>query len=76
MVVGSFACKQAVLVSPWCDEAANYEAPRYGGVMLSVGDVVPEFELLDQHGHAVAFSELIDGGYTVLFFYIKAKTPG
>ncbi len=44
--------------------------------MLSAGDAVEEFELLDQHGESVSLSRLLADGPAVLYFYIKAKTPG
>lgn len=43
---------------------------------MKVGDSVPEFELLDQHGTKVKLSELLDSGPAVFYFYIKAMTPG
>lgn len=47
----------------------------YVGAM-NVGDKVPEFELPDQQGTAVSLSSLLANGRLVLYFYIKAKTPG
>ena len=44
--------------------------------MLDIGDVVEEFDALDQSGASVSLGELLSGGPLVLFFYIKAKTPG
>lgn len=44
--------------------------------MLNVGDVVPEFELADQHGQMRPLSELLADGPVVLFFYPKAMTTG
>lgn len=44
--------------------------------MLAVGDPVAEFDLLDQHGESVSLSDLLANGPAVLYFYIKAKTPG
>lgn len=44
--------------------------------MLSVGDEVPEFELLDQHGTTVKLTTLLADGPVVLFFYPKAMTTG
>ena len=44
--------------------------------MLKVGDVVEEFEALDHTGATVRLSELLQSGPLVLYFYIKAKTPG
>jgi peroxiredoxin len=44
--------------------------------MLSVGQVVDDFEAVDHNGQRVTLGELIATGPLVLFFYIKAKTPG
>ena len=45
-------------------------------VALEEGDLVHDFELLDQNGTAVALSDLVESGPVVLFFYPKAMTPG
>jgi thioredoxin-dependent peroxiredoxin len=42
---------------------------------LAVGDKVPAFELPDQTGRSVKFSELLGKGPIVLFFYPKDETP-
>ncbi len=44
--------------------------------MLAVGDSVEEFELQDQNGNLVTLTQLLETGPAVLYFYIKAKTPG
>jgi len=44
--------------------------------MLAVGDTVDDFEATDQEGQPVRLSELLAEGPVVLYFYIKAKTPG
>ena len=44
--------------------------------MLKVGDEVEDFEALDHTGQRVTLGELIADGPLVLFFYIKARTPG
>lgn len=44
--------------------------------MLKVGDTVDEFEAIDQHGATVSLSGMLESGPLVLYFYIKAKTPG
>ena len=44
--------------------------------MLQVGDDVQEFEALDQSGSKVSLNQLLETGPVVLYFYIKAKTPG
>jgi peroxiredoxin Q/BCP len=40
------------------------------------GDIVEDFELLDQHGSSVRLSSLVAESPIVLFFYPKAMTPG
>lgn len=44
--------------------------------MLGVGEVVDDFEAVDHTGLRVSLNELIQDGPLVLFFYIKAMTPG
>jgi len=44
--------------------------------MLAVGAVVEEFELLNQHHQPIKLTDLVGDGSAVLFFYVKAKTPG
>lgn len=44
--------------------------------MLSVGDVVEDFDALDHLGDQVSLSQLLETGPLVIYFYIKAKTPG
>jgi len=43
---------------------------------MNEGDIVDDFELLDQNGHATSLSTLVEAGPLVLFFYPKAMTPG
>ncbi len=43
---------------------------------MQVGDTVENFEALDQDGETVTLEQLLEGGPVVLYFYIKAKTPG
>jgi len=40
------------------------------------GDLVEDFELVDQQGAAVRLTDLVEVGPLVLFFYPKAMTPG
>lgn len=40
------------------------------------GDIVEDFEALDQHGNSVKLSELVADGPVVLFFYPKALSVG
>lgn len=51
------------------------ELPRSEGSVLTVGDVVPEFEALDQDGELVKSSSLAGAPY-VIYFYPKDDTPG
>ena len=44
--------------------------------MLKTGDLVKDFEALDQNGQSVRLSQLVEHGPMVLFFYPKAMTPG
>lgn len=43
---------------------------------MDEGDIVDDFELLDQHGEAHTLTSLVAEGPIVLFFYPKAMTPG
>ncbi len=43
--------------------------------MLKVGDMAPDFEVLDHRGRTVRLSDL-RGKKVVLWFYPKADTPG
>ncbi len=43
---------------------------------MKVGDVVQDFSALDQNGEEVTLVDLVATGPLVLYFYIKAKTPG
>ncbi len=43
---------------------------------MKVGDVVQDFSALDQNGEEVTLGDLVATGPLVLYFYIKAKTPG
>jgi len=43
---------------------------------MNVGDVVDNFTLHDQDDNPVSFESLIESGPLVLYFYIKAMTPG
>ncbi|MFD8559001.1 peroxiredoxin [Streptosporangium canum] len=46
------------------------------GGSLAVGDVVEDFELLDQTGTSRRLSDLVAAGPVVLFFYPAAMTSG
>lgn len=58
------------------------ERPEWGalrpclGVPVNEGDIVDDFELLDQHGQSVTLNDLVEAGPVVMFFYPKAMTPG
>ena len=43
---------------------------------MDVGDLVESFTLDDQDGNPVSFDSLIESGPLVMYFYIKAMTPG
>lgn len=43
---------------------------------MKIGDLVADFELLDQHSQPRKLSELLEGGPLVLFFYPMASTGG
>ena len=43
---------------------------------MNEGDIIDDFELLDQHGSSIRLSDLVAEGPVVLFFYPKAMTPG
>lgn len=44
--------------------------------MLKIGDVAPQFALLDQDSKAVTLSDFLGKKSVVLFFYPKDFTPG
>ena len=44
--------------------------------MLGTGDLVADFSAVDQFGTTVHLSDFLEAGPLVLFFFIKAKTPG
>jgi peroxiredoxin Q/BCP len=43
---------------------------------MNIGDHVPDFDTVDQHGTARRFHEILADGPVVLFFYPKAMTTG
>ncbi len=43
---------------------------------MKVGDTVEDFTLEDQNGNPVTLSGLLESGPLVVYFYIKAMTPG
>jgi len=46
------------------------------GKPLDVGDVAPDAESQDEHGHVVRLTDFYGDGYTLVYFYPKADTPG
>ena len=43
---------------------------------LNVGDPAPKLKTLDENGKAVDLAEELKSGYTLVYFYPKADTPG
>lgn len=43
---------------------------------MKPGDLIDEFELQDQNGAPVSLSDLVADGPAVLYYYVKAMTPG
>lgn len=43
---------------------------------MNVGDTVEDFTLEDQDGQPVSLDPLLESGPLVVYFYIKAMTPG
>ncbi|MEY2602748.1 MAG: thioredoxin-dependent peroxiredoxin [Verrucomicrobiota bacterium] len=43
---------------------------------LSVGDPIPAVAVLDQDGKTINLAEAAKNGYTLVYFYPKAMTPG
>lgn len=43
---------------------------------LEVGAAAPELTAIDQDGKPVSFAEVYTQGYTVVYFYPRADTPG
>jgi peroxiredoxin len=54
---------------------AKWALTRRQGTMLNVGDVAPDFEVLDQDRKLQRLSDY-RGKRVVLWFYPKADTPG
>jgi len=44
--------------------------------MLNVGDLVNDFEAVDNQGQKVTLGQMLESGSLVMYFYIKAKTSG
>jgi thioredoxin-dependent peroxiredoxin len=63
----------------FCEKSFTSSGPDCGAVSLAgmrTGDLVPDFELPDQHGEPRRLSQLLADGPVVLFFYPAALTPG
>lgn len=43
---------------------------------MNIGDVVPDFSAVDQDGQTVTLTELLSTGPLVVYFFVKAMTPG
>ena len=43
---------------------------------MKKGDLVPDFNAIDQDGRKTTLGDLLETGPLVLFFYPKAMTPG
>jgi len=44
--------------------------------MLKPGSKAPDFSLPDDNGNTVKLSDYVGRRHVVLFFYVKAGTPG
>jgi peroxiredoxin Q/BCP len=51
-------------------------ASRASAEPLAVGAAAPEAKSVDQDGNAVTLSKLYGAGWTLVYFYPKADTPG
>jgi thioredoxin-dependent peroxiredoxin len=55
--------------------ASASETPNSNG-KLSIGDFIPKVTAVDQDGKSVNLAEAASNGYTLVYFYPKAMTPG
>jgi thioredoxin-dependent peroxiredoxin len=55
--------------------AVASETPNTNG-KLSIGDSIPVVTAVDQDGKSVNLAEAAKSGYTLVYFYPKAMTPG
>jgi peroxiredoxin Q/BCP len=46
------------------------------GEPLQVGDAAPDVVALDEQGREVSLADFYDDGFTLVYFYPKADTPG
>ena len=51
-------------------------AVAFGAEPLKVGDAAPNASSVDQNGKAVSLASLYGPGWTLVYFYPKADTPG
>jgi peroxiredoxin Q/BCP len=66
----------AVLAGTLALGIAVSSSPAAGAEPLKVGDSAPQASSVDQDGKAVSLSALYGGGWTLVYFYPKADTPG
>jgi thioredoxin-dependent peroxiredoxin len=55
--------------------ASASETPNSNG-KLSIGDFIPKVTAVDQDGKSVNLADAASSGYTLVYFYPKAMTPG
>jgi thioredoxin-dependent peroxiredoxin len=65
----------ALLVCFFVFSAAASEMAQTNG-KLSIGDPIPAIAALDQDGKTVDLAKAAESGYTLVYFYPKAMTPG
>ena len=51
-------------------------AALLGSTPIKVGDVAPDFTLVDTDGRSVTLSRLLQDGPVILYFFPKAFTSG
>jgi len=56
--------------------AFSFAAPAAASDALKVGDQAPEFSVKTHAGKSFSLAERKDKGWTILYFYPKASTPG
>ena len=56
--------------------SATASEPNNTNGKLSIGDPIPVVSAADQDGKAVNLAEAAKSGYTLVYFYPKAMTPG
>ena len=43
---------------------------------MKPGDVAADFELPDEQGNLIRLTSLLETGPAVVYFFVRAKTPG